>query len=358
MTGAPEAVEQQLLRSTIPWEVRIGLWLPTVGWGLFASAILIAAALAFRWLFPDRPGASYPIGLGFATRAALVASITIGYALASWRWISVATFRDLQRLGLVDPAIDVEREEWLVHCNPIEVLRRSRLGGLAGIAFFVFLIEIPSALAGARPGQVWFQLHPMTYMLGLGVLFFWIAGRLAYSSLGPLRVRSLDLEFELDLLDPRPTAIFGRMALRGSLAWVIGLSLSSLVFLNPELELRGSMIVFLPLLLVTLVIAALTLTLPVRGLRRRIAEQKRQELERVRAAIRGDKGALAESRISDQAADLGLGDLIAYLGLIEAVHEWPFDSSTVGRLGLYLLIPVGSWLGGALVERFVSLVLD
>jgi hypothetical protein len=192
----------------------------------------------------------------------------------------------------------------------------------------------------------------------MGVLFFWVAGRLAYSSLGPLRVNYLKLEFELDLLDPRPTAIFGRMALRGSLAWVIGLSLSSLVFLNPELELRGSMIVFLPLLLVTLVIAALTLTLPVRGLRRRIAEQKRQEIERVRAAIRGNKGALAESRISDQAADLGLGDLIAYLGLIEAVHEWPFDSSTVGRLGLYLLIPVGSWLGGALVERFVGLVLD
>jgi hypothetical protein len=168
VTGAPEAVEQESLRSTISWEVRLGLWLPTVGWGLLASAILIAGALAFRWLFPERDGSSFPIGLGFATRAALVASITIGYALASWRWISVATFRDLQRLGLVDPAIDVEREEWLVHCNPIEVLRRSRLGGLAGIAFFVFLIEIPSALAGARPGQVWFQLHPMTYMLGLG----------------------------------------------------------------------------------------------------------------------------------------------------------------------------------------------
>ena len=37
--------------------------------------------------------------------------------------------------------------------------------------------------------------------------------------------------------------------------WVIGLSLSSLVFLNPELALRDSLIVFVPLLLVTFVIA-------------------------------------------------------------------------------------------------------
>ena len=34
-----------------------------------------------------------------------------------------------------------------------------------------------------------------------------------------------------------------------------------------------------------------------------------------------------------------------------AVSEWPFDARSLGRLGLYLLIPLASWIGGALVER-------
>ena len=38
--------------------------------------------------------------------------------------------------------------------------------------------------------------------------------------------------------------------------------------------------------------------------------------------------------------------------------QWPFDWSTITRFGLYLLITVGSMIGGALVERVVDIVLD
>jgi predicted MFS family arabinose efflux permease len=40
------------------------------------------------------------------------------------------------------------------------------------------------------------------------------------------------------------------------------------------------------------------------------------------------------------------------------VREWPVDASTLTRFALYLAIPVGSWLGGALVERLVNALLD
>ena len=39
------------------------------------------------------------------------------------------------------------------------------------------------------------------------------------------------------------------------------------------------------------------------------------------------------------------------------MREWPFDASTLARFGLYLLIPLGSWAGGALVERLINAIL-
>ena len=53
-----------------------------------------------------------------------------------------------------------------------------------------------------------------------------------------------------------------------------------------------------------------------------------------------------------------MDELVAYLRLIEGVREWPFDVSTVLRFSLYLMIPIGSWLGGAMVERLVNSLLD
>jgi len=53
-----------------------------------------------------------------------------------------------------------------------------------------------------------------------------------------------------------------------------------------------------------------------------------------------------------------LSDWIAYRGLIESVREWPVDAPTLRRFALYLAIPLGSWFGGALVERMVDTLLD
>ena len=51
-------------------------------------------------------------------------------------------------------------------------------------------------------------------------------------------------------------------------------------------------------------------------------------------------------------------DLVTYKTQVESTREWSFDSSTLLRFGLYLLIPVASMIGGALVERVVDMVLD
>jgi hypothetical protein len=40
------------------------------------------------------------------------------------------------------------------------------------------------------------------------------------------------------------------------------------------------------------------------------------------------------------------------------VREWPFDAPTLTRFFLYVAIPLGSWVGGALVERLLGAALD
>ena len=53
-----------------------------------------------------------------------------------------------------------------------------------------------------------------------------------------------------------------------------------------------------------------------------------------------------------------MADLLATRAYVADVREWPFDAPTLTRFVLFLLIPLGSWLGGAIVERALAAVLD
>mgnify|MGYP000099034232 CR=1 FL=1 len=46
------------------------------------------------------------------------------------------------------------------------------------------------------------------------------------------------------------------------------------------------------------------------------------------------------------------------ISIRDARSEWPFDAPTLTRFFLYVAIPLGSWLGGALVERLLGAALD
>lgn len=348
----------------IPWEIRLGLALrlSPLATGLVVAAVLVSGALVFRTLvlasgLALEPG---PTDLDFATRVALVASLTIGYTIGVWRWIAREQYRDVAEAIGEAVALEIDRHEAIVHEVPAAYVRRSRWAGLAGVVFFVCTVEGPNLLWGGRPGAAWVGLHALTYMLALGVLFFWTAGRAAYFSIAslPHERAHLDAGAAVHLLDRRRMRVTGRMALRNSLSWVVGVSIASLAFVNPELQLRASLLVFGPCLVATLAIASAALLLPTRDVHRQLVRLKRAELERVDAAIRGERSALADSGLAEQAEALSLADLVAYRGLIEAAPEWPFDASLAKRLGLYLLIPLASWTAAALVERSINLLLD
>lgn len=347
-------------RPSVPLEMwpSIVLRLPPLVWGGLVAGVLIVGALLFRLLIV-RSGLDLenaPADTGFATRVALVASLSIGYTLGVWRWVSAAQFRDLSELGVLPEGSDTETG--FIQGFPPEQIRRSRLAGVCGVAFFVALIEVPGALVSQPFGAAWVNLHALSYMLFLGVLFFWVTGRAAYFSIGRSLFRGALDRLEVDVLDPKPLRTFGRIGSRNALIWITGISIGMLAFVNPEIRIVEALIVLVPLLIVSSCIVLAALLLPVRGLHARLVEAKSAELSRIESAIRGDNAALAGSPIAQREPPPSLADLIAYKGLVESAPTWPFDGSTVRRLGLYLLIPVGSWVGGALVERALAVALD
>ena len=99
-----------------------------------------------------------------------------------------------------------------------------------------------------------------------------------------------------------------------------------------------------------------TLILPARGLHANIRERKREELVRIRAAIASERASLFSSTERSPVPPQ-MSAMLAYESRIASVREWPFDTSTLSRFALFLLIPLVSWIGGALVERAVNAAL-
>ncbi len=350
--------EPSVPRALVPLEIwpSLALRLSPFVWGAIVAAVLIAGALLFRALL-DRVASGVPdmgADAGFATRVALVASLSVGYTLGAWRWVSISQYRDFLELGVPPEGNDPK----FAYSISLDHLRRSRLAGAVGIAFFLMIVELPAAFAGVPFAVAWTSLHALSYMLFLGVLFFWICGRVAYFTIERAQFRSVLDRLEIDVLDQKPLRVFGRIGLRNALVWVLGVSIGMLAFVNPEIRITEALIVLTPLLIVSTGITLAALLLPVRGLHARIVTVKAAELARIEAAIRGDLSALAGSPIVLRDPPPSLADLIAYRGLVESAPSWPYDGSTLGRLGLYLLIPLGSWIGGALVERAVAAALD
>ena len=55
---------------------------------------------------------------------------------------------------------------------------------------------------------------------------------------------------------------------------------------------------------------------------------------------------MARDQLKDGATgEHSIADINAYKNTVESIRNWPFDSPTLTRFALYLLIPLGSMLG-------------
>jgi hypothetical protein len=143
-----------------------------------------------------------------------------------------------------------------------------------------------------------------------------------------------------------------RIGLRSALAFALAASLIAAM---------GSDELTLPVTLVTMAlvggVGAFTILLPVRGVHRAIRAAKDVELLAVRGAIARARAAAVGGDAATAEDAMRLGSLLAYEARIAGVAEWPFNIGTFVRFALFLALPLGSWIAGALVERAVSLAL-
>jgi len=154
---------------------------------------------------------------------------------------------------------------------------------------------------------------------------------------------------ELDVVHLEFTRVFGQNALNYSLLILGWTAIISLFLLE---EGFGSIIVTGWIASIAVVIAVFLG--PVLGIRNQIVAAKNRELGWCDDHIEKSRDQFKKHEFTALDAPPQLGELIVYRKYINDLSEWPFDVSTVLRLLLYSLIPLGSWLGGAMVERTVD----
>lgn len=152
----------------------------------------------------------------------------------------------------------------------------------------------------------------------------------------------------VDLTDLRPLAPITSQGLRQALSAAVLFGLLALLLADTSAAPHLPAVLAVGLVASAL-LSATALLLPLRGARDAIAAAKQAELDVARAELRAARAGAPGGR--------SLADVLAWRSFVEAVPEWPFDAPTRLRFALYLAIPLGSWLGGALVERLVDALL-
>jgi hypothetical protein len=187
--------------------------------------------------------------------------------------------------------------------------------------------------------------HWFTWPVGIFVtLNTALLAHLSYRCAQALAARAGALG-RIDLLDLAPLAPFASQTLQTTLLWFVMLSIFSV---NAADE------AFLPAVAGVAVFAVAQIGFAAlaihRPLHRRLLDQKRAETEHINRALRGDPGAASALSLG-RGAELSVADLLAYRTFIDGVRVSAFDTTAWLRAALYVAIPLGSWLGGALVER-------
>jgi hypothetical protein len=282
-------------------------------------------------------------------RLEIVFAAILGYVFACGGWILRSVRRDLDALA---PALALEPSELAAERAGIGLFSPSALlvACAGGVAAGIAVNSLVNAIL--PPGSA--PLEDRSWRLVRDVTIWALTLRLIVVMIGSSqRVSRLsERAASIDLLDLRGLAPLARIGLRSALAFALAASMIAAMASDEHT---------LPVTLVSMaivgVVGAFTVLLPVRGAHRAIRAAKDAELLAVRAAIaRARNGAIVGGTEAAENA-LRLSGLLAYEARIAGIGEWPFDVGTFVRFAVFLALPLGSWIAGALVEWVVSRVL-
>jgi hypothetical protein len=318
--------------------------------------VLYPTYLALEALFGRGLAAATDLGGDFETRMVPVWAAVLGYIAMAGTYQARGTFRDLEALRPVLREGEAAYRSFRDQLTRFE-RRRLWIAGLVGAALFFPLSEIvvgrwTRLLAGEWSVQAICLVAGgfACYIIGFRLFVYVIDTARLYSQIGEQHV-------EIDLLDLAPLSPLSHHGLRVVLLLVIIMA-AVLIVTTPAAPDSGQLIATLTTHCLTAVVAGVVFVLPVRGLRRQIRARKAEKLAQLREEIRHNEELMAGTGTEASEAGAKMPGLLAYKHEIESVREWPFDAPTLTRFFLYVAIPLGSWVGGALVERLLGAALD
>jgi hypothetical protein len=225
---------------------------------------------------------------------------------------------------------------------------------IIGIASYLIVGVAVTNITTPAPTNPW-DFHAWNYDVywqRITTVFhvYWAAGCCYVVIVKSMRLSELSERFDsVDLLDLAPYQPLVRQGLINALLLIGGVSVMSL--LGVESRYGSVLAVFW---ITSILLAWVGLMLPLRGIRQKIREAKDRELDWCRRELIRERDHLKSS--DDQTSKIV--QVLAYRDMIDGMRNWPFDNPTLARFALYLLIPLGSWLGGAFVERGLDLFLS
>jgi hypothetical protein len=336
--------------STSPWLIRVFDHVPVslpVMATLIALAHFISVALLGWALSPTLPGELLGWGSVYGVAGDIVHSVLVGYLMAGGYY------------GLREAVIDFLSLRPSLSCDDVEfgnLLTNLRHVARAPLYFWtaialVWGFSVPlleTNWSGAEPPPL--GSASMTFRQIEETLFVFIIFRtLALEFTSAFFFASVARRFaRIELFDLQRVAPFSQRALRGVLVVMLFMAiLSLLVIFDPDPTTSMIGVIFASSC------AAALFLIPLIPLQRRIQAEKLSELARVQAAMRRDN----EARIASDEDWAPRADLIVYKQQIEQVSTWTFNTPTLVRFALYVSLGIGSWLGAAFVERWLSTLL-
>jgi hypothetical protein len=281
--------------------------------------------------------------LSSASRTAFALSLLMTVVLAIQRYVRVRERQEVFALARVlKGGIALAKEMTKVTPRTAQLWLATALGAIAGIVadyIFFFSSTAPPGLATAPATRVWFSAITL-------VLVMSFARGVELTRTGARdHAKIIENSLIIDLLRIDTLSVWGRGAARFALIWFTTCAAACLLFVGSGIT---ALTIFL--LVACAAMGLWVFMAMMYGIHRRIRAEKRNELERLRGEIDKTRHQLGAS--ADAAARIQ--GLLAYERRIEEVAEWPFDQTTLVRVGASALVLGVPWFGQAAAQYVVE----
>jgi hypothetical protein len=303
---------------------------------LLVFAILVGSYAATAGLSGVAPIADYGggPGLSHSARFAVLFSLLIATVLGIQRFARLRERGDFMAYAaILKGGVADAKEATALTPRSARIARATVIGAGIGLLLCWTLVSPRASPEQTMPTYLWFCAVTVL----MSVLF---ARGVSLTRGGARGMRDMiGNRLEVDLLRVDRLSVIGRTAARAALIWFAISAVVCLFFIGGGLDyftiglLTGCAAMGIWIFLATM-----------ETVRHKIGLAKAAELERVRAQI--------ETALADPGERLQ--GLLAYEARIQAVHEWPFDQTTLVRVVASAFILAVPWFGQAIAAFAVE----